>query len=177
MRELRSALPLRPRTASGGGSFAVVSRATSCEVAVVALIPQPLLPPVMRQEKGSTTVSGVCATRLQAQRVNLLPDALEVVLSEGSDDSAMPGRAGRNTMREFLRLVLNTMPSMASGSGFRLSCDDRADWNPVPVPGRIATTGTLRDPAFASEQCSERATCEALRPADAQPMGMPCPSP
>jgi hypothetical protein len=38
----------------GCGSFAVVSRATSCEAAVVALIPQPLLPPVIRQEKGST---------------------------------------------------------------------------------------------------------------------------
>ena len=38
----------------GCGSFAVVSRATCCEAAVVALIPQPLLPPVIRQEKGST---------------------------------------------------------------------------------------------------------------------------
>lgn len=128
------------------------------------------------------TVSGVCATRLQAQRVNLLPDALEVVLSEGPDDNSIPGRAGRNSMREFLRFVLATMPSMAmpsmaSESGFRLSCDDRADWNAAQVPGRIAATGTLRDPAFASKQCTERTTCEALRPADAQPMGMPCPSP
>ena len=36
----------------GCGSSAVVSHATSCEAAVVALIPQPLLPPVIRQEKG-----------------------------------------------------------------------------------------------------------------------------
>ena len=130
-----------------------------------------------RISQASGTVRGVCATRLQAQRVNLLPDALEVVLSEGPDESSMPGRAGRNAMREFLRFVLNSMPSMASGSGFRLSCDDRTDWNPVTVPGRIAATGTLRDPAVASRQCTEQTACEALRPADARPRDVSCPSP
>jgi hypothetical protein len=46
------------RSALGCGSSAVVSRATSCEVAVVALIPHPLLPPVSRQEKGSLRRAG-----------------------------------------------------------------------------------------------------------------------
>jgi hypothetical protein len=50
----RSSHPAHPLPWRGCGSFAVVSRATSCEAAVVALIPQPLLPPVIRQEKGST---------------------------------------------------------------------------------------------------------------------------
>jgi hypothetical protein len=35
-----------------------VSHATSCEAAVVALIPQPLLPPVIRQEKGGLRRAG-----------------------------------------------------------------------------------------------------------------------
>ena len=40
------------RRTVGCGSSAVVSHATSCEAAVVALIPQPRLPPVIGQEKG-----------------------------------------------------------------------------------------------------------------------------
>lgn len=68
-------------------------------------------------------------------------------------------------------------PPWPAGRGFVSAAMIARTGTPLPVPGRIATTGTLRDPAFASEQCSERATCEALRPADAQPMGMPCPSP
>ena len=55
----------------GCGSSAVVSHATSCEAAVVALIPQPLLAPVIRQEKGSTQHSHPARLLRRSQRALL----------------------------------------------------------------------------------------------------------
>jgi len=113
--------------------------------------------------------AGVCATRLQPRRINVLPDELEIVLTE-RDDVAVPGNPGlasRREMREYLRGVLNRGGAGMSmgGVNLRLSCDDRPDWNPVPIAGRIAQSGTIAATANDVRRCDSEAACNALRPA------------
>jgi len=113
--------------------------------------------------------AGVCATRLQPRRINVLPDELEIVLTE-REDVAVPGNpdsASRREMREYLRYVVNRGGAGMSmgGVNLRLSCDDRPDWNPVPVPGRIAQSGTIAATANDVRRCDSEAACNALRPA------------
>jgi len=112
-------------------------------------------------------IAGTCATRLQPRRINVLPDELEIVLTE-RDDVAVPGSPGlasRREMREYLRFVLNSGGAGMSmgGASLRLSCDDRPDWNPVSVPGRIAQSGTIAATANDVRRCDSESTCNALR--------------
>jgi hypothetical protein len=109
---------------------------------------------------------GVCATRLQPMRVNILPDELEIVLVEREDTPVVgsPGLASRQEMREFFRTALASMTMSADSTQFRLSCDDRPDWNPASPPGHIAQSGTIGVPANNIQQCNTEAACNTFRP-------------
>jgi len=107
-------------------------------------------------------IAGVCATRLQPRRINVLPDELEIVLTEREDVAVpgSPGLASRREMREYLRYVLNNGAAGMSmgGASLRLSCDDRPDWNPAASPPRSspAEPGVPRVQPIVPSACSSR---------------------